>query len=304
MKPDDSSLDPYSQKEVRDQADRLLREAGAYGIFPTPINDLISAARLTLDRETSLDEGFLKKIYKSASSTIRRAVGKVLGLFDSRARTIYFDHTVHEKKKPFLLLHETGHGFMKWQRDLYAFMEDGESELDPDIREEFERQANVFASTVLFQCETYQIQAKDMPLCLDTPKKLAKQFGSSLYASIRQFVSSSNRSCVVLVTEKPVLQAGEGYVFELRRAVCSDSFTRRYGNIKWQRYFSPKNFSPEALPVTFNQVRKVLPPRKVQLSILGTGHEETFIAEAYNFSNQVFLLLYPESELASTNLLA
>src|SRR5438874_6157492 len=45
--------------------------------------------------------------------------------------------------------------------------------------------------------------------------------------------------------------------------------------------------------------RKVLSPRLVRLSVVGTGHEENFVAEAYNFSNQVFLLLYPESELSS-----
>jgi len=303
MKPDDSSLDPDCQQDVRDQADRLLRQAGAYGRFPTPIDDLISAARLQLDSEASLDESFLKKIYRSASSTIRRAVGKVLGLFDSRAHAIYIDQTVHEKKKPFLLLHETGHGFMKWQRDLYAFMEDGQSELDPDVQDEFERQSNFFASTVLFQCETFMIQARDMPLCLDTPKGLSKHYGASLYSSIRQFASTHDKSCVVLVMEKPVWKPGDGYVFALRRAVCSQAFTKQYGNVKWQHYYSPKNFSPDALPVVNGRPRKVLSPRLVRLSVLGTGHEENFVAEAYNFSNQVFLLLYPESELSSRNIL-
>jgi Zn-dependent peptidase ImmA (M78 family) len=304
MKPDDSSLDPGARKDVREQADRLLREAGAYGRFPTPIDDLISAARLKLDREASLDEGFLKKIYRSAGTTIRRAVGKVLGLFDSRARAIYIDQTVHERKRPFLLLHETGHGYMKWQRDLYAFMEDGESELDPDVREEFERQANFFASTVLFQCETFLMQARDMPLSLDTPKRLSKQYGASLYSSIRQFVSTNNKNCVVLVLEKPVWKPGDGYVFELRRVVCSPAFTKQYGNIRWQQYYSPKNFSPDALPLVYGNPCKILSPRIVRLNILGSGHEENFVAEAYNFSNQVFLLLYPESELSSPNTLA
>src|SRR5437870_13600718 len=98
VEPDDNSLDPDCQQDVRDQADRLLRQAGAYGRFPTPIDDLISAARLQLDSEASLDESFLKKIYRSASSTIRRAVGKVLGLFDSRAHAIYIDQTSREEK--------------------------------------------------------------------------------------------------------------------------------------------------------------------------------------------------------------
>jgi hypothetical protein len=86
--------------------------------------------------------------------------------------------------------------------------------------------------------------------------------------------------------------------------VCSPAFTKQYGNIKWQQYYSPENFSPDAPSGRLWQTGKALSPRIVRLNVLGTGHEENFVAEAYNFSNQVFLLLYPESELSSRNMLA
>jgi hypothetical protein len=73
---------------------------------------------------------------------IKLALEKVLGLLDARDRTIYLDQSVHEKKKPFLTLHETGHNYLPWQRDLFAIPEDGESSLDPEVREQFEREAN------------------------------------------------------------------------------------------------------------------------------------------------------------------
>jgi len=45
--------------------------------------------------------------------------------------------------KPFLLLHETGYSYLDWQKATYAFLEDGNQNLEPEVSEEFECEANV-----------------------------------------------------------------------------------------------------------------------------------------------------------------
>ncbi len=60
MRPDDGSLTPPQLSNVEKHADRLLKEAGAYGCFPTPIADLIAAAKLTIVENEFLDESTLR----------------------------------------------------------------------------------------------------------------------------------------------------------------------------------------------------------------------------------------------------
>ena len=45
---------------------------------------------------------------------------------------------------------------MPWQKDLYAVIEDSKNSLDPALADLFDREANVFASEVLFQLDGFQ----------------------------------------------------------------------------------------------------------------------------------------------------
>src|SRR5207249_1308481 len=153
---------------VRKSADLLLRKAGAYGRFPTPIQDLVAAAKLEVARENALDTVFLGNLYRSLPNsmklfpdTLKRAMGKVLGVLDRRARTIHLDPGVHPKRRVFLSLHETAHDALHWQRKTYALLEDSENELDPETKDQFEREANCFASDVLFQLDGFARDAAD-----------------------------------------------------------------------------------------------------------------------------------------------
>jgi len=59
---DDSRITPDCYRAICGSADRLLREASAYGRFPTPISDIIGAAKLSVEKDASLDTGFLRKL--------------------------------------------------------------------------------------------------------------------------------------------------------------------------------------------------------------------------------------------------
>jgi Zn-dependent peptidase ImmA (M78 family) len=298
MKPNDPILSHSQFKDIRAKADRLLREAGAYGSFPTPVAHIMNAAKVHLDEDNSLDSNMIQRLYRKATDVIKHALDKVLGIFDVRANTIYYDHSIHKAKKPFLLLHETGHSYLDWQKATYAFLEDGKGNLEPEVSEAFECEANVFASEVLFQVDKFTAFADDMPLALATPMSLAQKFGASIYSSVRRFATTTSRCCVILVLEPPLVTAGVA-VFALRRHLPSKSFMLKYGDVIWQPDFSRLNFPSQALPHIGRSIQKVVKPTKIDITI--GGEKQRFTAEAFNSTQNVFLLLYPESQIVSSH---
>lgn len=298
MKPNDPVLSYAQIKEIQTRADRLLRDADSYNVFPTPVTQIMKIAKVELDEENSLDSNMIQRLYRKATDTIKRALDKVLGIFDVRANAIYYDHSVHKAKKPFLLLHETGHAYLDWQKATYSFLEDGKGNLEPEVSEAFECEANVFASEVLFQVNTFTTLADDMPLALATPMSLAKKFGASIYSAVRRFASTTSRCCVVLVLEPPILNNGVA-VFALRRVLPSKSFLEKYGEVAWQSEFSRLNFPSNALPHIGRNVQKVVKPTKINITI--GGETESFTAEAFNSTQNIFLLLYPKFQIVSAH---
>lgn len=57
IRPDDQTVSTSEMAAIRKEADRLLRAASAYGRFPTPVEDIIAAAKLKVEKEASLDVG-------------------------------------------------------------------------------------------------------------------------------------------------------------------------------------------------------------------------------------------------------
>lgn len=80
-KPDDATLSVGQRAKVRAEAERALREAGAFGIFPTPVDRIMSVAKVEEVQDHVLDEGFLAKLRADAGGAIKSALSKVLGIF-------------------------------------------------------------------------------------------------------------------------------------------------------------------------------------------------------------------------------
>src|SRR5436190_8696207 len=105
MRPDDCSVDDDTLGEIRHHVDSALRQARAIGVFPTPVEQIVAAARLSVDSSVSLDQSFFARLYTTGRETIRKAVSKVLGIFDVGARRIYLDLTLPKPKRAFVTLH-------------------------------------------------------------------------------------------------------------------------------------------------------------------------------------------------------
>jgi Zn-dependent peptidase ImmA (M78 family) len=233
-KADDSSLSPQELANVVHHAKRLLDEAGAVGQFPTPIDTLMAAAKVTVIEDELLDESMLQRLADKARAglafgvnVIKSAFSKVLGLFEARDRLVILDKEVHKARKPFIKLHEAGHGSMPHQSSMYALMCDCDQTLDDDTKELFEREANVFASEVLFQGDLFQTLARDSAFGMKSAKDLALKFGASNYATFRRFVTTSHVACCLVVVEPEIL-IGRGGAHEVRRVIPSATFARKY----------------------------------------------------------------------------
>jgi hypothetical protein len=130
-----------SAGEINRQVDRLLRAADAYGRFPTPVEDIISAAELAESGDYVLDESLIKKAPLALRRLLRSARSKILGLVDRRARVIHVSpHIEHDGKRRFIKLHETVHDLLPHQSAL-LYADDHET-LSPSTTLLFEREAN------------------------------------------------------------------------------------------------------------------------------------------------------------------
>ncbi|MBN8807017.1 MAG: ImmA/IrrE family metallo-endopeptidase [Sphingomonas sp.] len=298
-RPDDCSLTPGQLAKVRTEAERALREAGALGVLPTPIKDILAVAKVEEVKEDVLNEGFLTKMRMKAGDALKRALSKVIGLFDAAAGLIFLDQLLMPVKKRFVTLHEAGHGFLPWQRVMYKLVEDCDKALDPEAAELFDREANVFASEVLFQNDTFHHMAADLKFEIWTPIRLAKQFDASLYSCIRQYVSKNERCCVVLVLNPPELIEGDGFRATLRRVIASSSFLSTFGECAWASIYTPDDQFGRLIPLAG---RKSSGKREVVL-IDRNGDRHECIAESFTQTHQVFILVHALRKARQTTLL-
>lgn len=301
-RPDDSSLTSGQLARIRKEAERALREASVLGVLPTPVEQVMAVARVREVEEDMLNPSFVAKLLSKAEKAgqiIKRALSKVIGLFHASDGLIFIDQTLILVKKRFVRLHEAAHGFIPWQRPMYAVVEDCEKALDPETADLFDREANMFASEVLFQLDTFHEMAEGEPFDIKTPINLAKKFDASLYASIRQYVSKNHRACAVVILNMPELEEGVGFRVTLRRVVQSASFRTMFGQRQWKDSYTPDDNIGALVPLGNRRMSG-----KHQLGLIdtnGTLHE--CVAEAFTNRYQVFILIHAARTLTATRIL-
>lgn len=301
MKPDDSGLDQNSLSAVELRARKLLDRASAWERFPTPIEDILAAAKLQVAPTSIFDPAAIIAYLKGKSEDVGRylksAVSKVFGVYDSTESLIHIDDTVNESKQNFLKLHETGHHEMPTHRKLFRFFQDCEKTLAPDVADLFEREANNFARFALFQGDTYRRIAADHEFEIKTAMKLAKTFGASVYASAREFARTNHRACVVYVLEPVEFAHGVGARATVRRIEPSPSFVEQFGRPSEEVITLDHVLGP-ILPLG----RRMTRPRSLSIKDRnGISHE--CIAEAFDTTWNVLLLVYPVRALTTTTVI-
>jgi hypothetical protein len=263
----EAPLSPESERAVRKYADLLLRKAGAYDRFPTPIADLVGASKLEIARESVLAKVGLDGLYRNlpnflkiAPDRVKSAAEKLLGLLNRRDRTIHLAADTHPKRKLYVTAHELGHEMLPHQRTMFQVLEESDVEIDPDTKEMFELEASCFASEVLFQRDRFTAEAADFPLGIKVPVDLSKKYGPSVYASARRYVARHHLPCTLVVFEMPVCVDGERQAMDLRRVIPSALFRKQFGDVPWPQRCDGESFFLRHCPV-----RQFSRPRPVRI---------------------------------------
>lgn len=251
---------PIASKDIEKAAYDILKQSKAFGVYPTPVDQIVRFSDLTVDAGGSfhnIPNHFISKQIDQA----RRLVTKIFGAMDRRKKIIYLNPSLLEVKRNFVKLHEVGHDRLPWQKATFDYIED-EKTLCAETKEVFEAEANFFASAVLFQMERFDDLAGTLPLEIKSARYLSKHFGSSVHAAIRRYVLTINKRCALLVLNT---DPKNRQTLSMRDYFQSPLFTREFGEISlpgqfdlaWpfvQDYFIGKVAidAPAPLPLTFD----------------------------------------------------
>ena len=300
-RPDDSTLDPEDLRAVEKQAHRLLDRADAWDRYPVPVNDILFAAKVRLAPTSAFNPAaivsYLKGKASDASARIKSAISKVFGLYDAAEAVIHIDDSVLEVRQTFLKLHETGHHDIAWHRKTFRFFQDCKKTLAPEVADRFEREANNFARYLLFKGPAFAEHAADCPFEIKTPIALAKKFGASVYAAAREYARTNPRACVVFVLEPLENGAGSAFPAPVRRIESSPAFRTRFGH-PTVNAITPDHLLWPVIPIQ----RRMTGPTPLTISDLN-GQQHDCLAEAFNTTYNIVILLYPVSALTATTVL-
>lgn len=297
MKPDDSSLTPSEYAAIHRAATDLLNKASAWDRLPTPVPDLLGAAKLRVAQMSAFDPRSLlrhaREFGERAANLVKSAIEKVRGIFDVQEDLIHVDTTVAESKQNFLKLHEAGHKHIPHQSKLFRWIQDCDKSLSPDVSDQFEREANIFASVVLFQDGRFAEMAADSAFSIKVPLALSKKFGASAYASMREYVRRSDRACAVIVLNPVEISPVLGMRSELRRVELSPLFHKRFGELKLPDHVDRLSPLAEFIPLGGRRMSR---PGALRLEDRN-GDVVEFIAEGFATPFNSFILIHATAEL-------
>ena len=300
-KPDDSTLDPEDLRAVEEQAHRLLDRADAWDRYPVPVDDILSAAKIRLAPTSAFNAAsivsYLRGKAADASARIKSAMSKVFGLYDADEAVIHIDDNVLEVKQTFLKLHETGHHDMPTHRKMFRIFQDCKKTLAPEVADRFEREANNFARYLLFKGPTFAEHAADRLFEIKTPIALAREFGASVYAAAREYARTNPRACVVFVLEPLENGAGSRSPATVRRIESSPAFRAWFGH-PTVNAITPDHLLWPVIPIQ----RRMTGPIPLAISDLN-GQQHECLAEAFNTTYNILILLNPVSALTATTVL-
>ena len=291
-KPDDCTLTIEEANSVKKEAAKILNLADAIGQFPTPVSEIMDVAKIKIAPQDIWNDKFLKQLrLKTKEDSILSAKTKLLGIYDSKSKFIFISPDVHPAKNTFIKLHEIGHAYIPWQKDLFSLFEDCKKTLALDVKQQFEREANVFASEVLFQGNYFKKEALDYSFSLKTPVKLSKKYGASIYSSIRRFVSTNDRICALLVFNFPVLNSNFA---GLRRTISSTNFSNYFD----ESYIEKIQIDSKTCKSIQNSSQAFCLNSIDLFDQNGNSHE--FVVEVCCNSFQIFSLIYPRKKLTKS----
>ncbi|MCB9064112.1 MAG: ImmA/IrrE family metallo-endopeptidase [Chitinophagales bacterium] len=270
----------------------LLKSSKSLDVFPTPVDKIISYSNLLVKSDidiATIHQGYISR----ASDALKRALSKVRGLLDRQEKTIYLDLSQGFNRQNFVKLHECGHDVLPWQRGFHDILDDDDHSLDIEYHEEFEVEANYFATVTLFQHDRFIDELQKLNLSIASAMQLGKYFGASIQASLRRFVECSKNRCSLIVLEN-ISPTGTKPECGLRNAFFSDTFLSTFGIIEL----------PVRLGYTWPFVRDYYHNRRFvkdgKITLKTRNGDVEFNYEFFNNTYKGLVFIYPVGERKSS----
>jgi hypothetical protein len=221
---------PDSESKLSDLSRKLIREADAAGVLPTPLERLFEIAKVT-NIETLPDETFFQTLSATARGFFLSAKQKLRGIADLRTRATYIPHDPNTGRKLFVKAHELGHQVIPWHNVDPAYLDDNES-VGPSATGVFELEANFFGAETIFQGKNFRDLARAYQPSIDAIFTLADQHGASKQATAWRFVEEQDEPIALLQYYPGNAIDEEGnQVLVIWRSVGSPEFNKRFTEI-------------------------------------------------------------------------
>ena len=237
-------IDEFTKRDIEKISYELLKSSKSLDVFPTPVDSILNYSDFVADNKIDLlniKHSFFEKFKDSSIKILQSGISKVKGIFDRREKTIYIDIGLDKNlgKKNFVQLHEIGHGVLGWQNEMMLCL-DNDDTLSHEIEEQFEQEANYFASITLFQHDRFIQEAEKLNLGLSSVMALSKKFGASVHATLRNYVLNSKNRCALLVLNHPVNENGYINILTKRDLFYSSLFLKEFGELNLPEEFGFK----------------------------------------------------------------
>jgi hypothetical protein len=283
-----SQSDEHDRAEIRRYAEWALQKAGVGDQLPTPVRDIVASAELAVEQNISLSD-IHADFFSRAYGILGKALSKLRALIDLRENLIYLDLKMTPARINFATLHDSGHSILPWQRNAYRYEDDDQS-LSPDVKDQFEFEANQFAAHVMFQVDRFTRDAADCPLAIRTPMALSKRYGASCHAAIRRYVENHHEPCGVLVCRSSALDLTGQRQLKIEQGIFSRAFLERFGRLRMARVLDADH--PFSRLISSEWVR-LLENGTIELED-GNGSPFKAAFHVFNNSYNIFILLFPQ----------
>ena len=289
-------LTDSSRRDIEKISKDILKQSKALDIFPTPVEQIVRHTELTSDTSIDLakvDRGFFEKLKEESVEKfkiLQSGISKVKGFFDRREKTIYIDVNQSGGRQNFVKLHEVAHGVLPWQNEVLLASDNDETLLHT-FEDEFEAEANYFASVTLFQHDRFISEMNKLPLGLSSSMALSKKFGSSVHSALRNYVIQSNKRCALIVLNPIQGSKGNGPICESRDIFYSQPFLENIGQLALPKEYGFK----WAFIQDYKFKKKVNDKGTIMLR---SNHGEEVDANYHFFNNtyNAFVFIFPKGE--------